>query len=71
MIGAMNRRAAIALLIGWLLGLGTAAAAPDLVTQRKTIAGGQLAAHLRDGWYVLRFDDSSAWTVERRRIRLP
>ena len=66
----MSRRTIAALVIGWLLGLGTAAITPDLIVQRRTVTGFQLDAHIRDGWYVIRRDEN-AWTIERPRLRLP
>ncbi len=78
----MRRRTAIPLLIGWLLGIGTALAVPDLRYQRQTIltaepaAGGRprgaerLRQATNDGWTIVRQDGDSV-TIERPRLRLP
>ena len=66
----MRRRTAIALLIGWLLGIGTSLVVPDLIVQRRTILSDQMEEYTRDGWYVIR-RDAGVWTVERPRLRLP
>jgi hypothetical protein len=60
------------LAIGWLIGVGTTAVAPELVSQRRTALPPEARRLISDGWYVVRTDLEGAFvTLERRRFRLP
>ena len=68
----MSRRTLAALAVGWLLGIVTALVTPTLVWQRQSLFWGpELEVAMERGWYVIRNDNSTVWTLERPRIRLP
>ena len=79
----MGRRSLLALVFGWLLGLGTAAAMPELLYERQTIfASGDSVDRLieqttQQGWRITRADQvrgpesARLFSLERPRLRLP
>ena len=82
----MRRGLALGLLLGWLLGIGTALAAPDLMYERQTIVvrvgltgDRQLqVATVQERWEIIRVDrlegnvtEMIFYHLRRPRFRLP
>ena len=59
-------------MIGWLLGIATAIAALDVISERRTVLEHDAAPLIRDGWRIVRADMGGLFvTLERPRLRLP
>jgi hypothetical protein len=84
-LGSMSRRAWLALLAGWLMGIVTAVVWPELSTERTMLVsrpnqetlGGEpvdvrsLRSYAGDGWIVVRSSPGYYYVLERPRLRLP
>ena len=73
----MRRGLALGLLLGWLFGVGSALAVPELIYERRSVVMGtfmdadQLAVMIsRDGWIVVRAEAGPPRVFELRRPRL-